>query len=82
MNLHRLLRKRDAEGRPLRVALIGAGKFGAMYLSQARTTPGMHVAAVVDLHPDRARSALTRTGWEVERLAARSIEQAVKTSTI
>jgi predicted homoserine dehydrogenase-like protein len=82
MNLHRLLRKRDAEGRPLRVALIGAGKFGTMYLSQARPTPGMHVAAVVDLHPDRARSALARTGWEAERLAAPSIEQAVRTSTI
>ena len=34
MNLHRLLQKRAAETRPVRVGLIGAGKFGSMYLSQ------------------------------------------------
>ena len=43
MNLHRLLVARAAEGRPLRVGLIGAGKFGAMYLAQAKHTPGIHV---------------------------------------
>jgi predicted homoserine dehydrogenase-like protein len=31
MNLHRMLHARSAAGKPLRVALIGAGKFGAMY---------------------------------------------------
>jgi len=82
MNLHRLLRQRETEGRPLRVALIGAGKFGAMYLSQARSTPGMHVAAVADLQPSRARDALRRTGWEVERLNASSLEQAVRERTV
>lgn len=82
MNLHRLLRLREAEGRPLRIALIGAGKFGAMYLAQARTTPGMHIAAIVDLQPQRARDALTRTGWEAERIGASSIEQAVKARTV
>ena len=40
MNLHRLLVARAAEGRPLRVGLIGAGKFGAMYLAQAKHTAG------------------------------------------
>lgn len=82
MNLHRLLVEREAGGRPLRVALIGAGKFGAMYLSQARTTPGMHIAAVVDLQPARARDALTRTHWEAGRIDAPSIEQAVKSRTV
>lgn len=82
MNLHRLLRQREVEGRPLRVALIGAGKFGAMYLAQVRTTPGMHVPAVVDLQPQRARDSLLRTGWEAERLAASSIEEAVRDGSI
>jgi predicted homoserine dehydrogenase-like protein len=82
MNLHRLLCKRDAEGRPLRVALIGAGKFGAMYLSQVRTTPGMHVPAVVDLHPERARDALLRTGWDAARIGASSIEAGVRDRTV
>lgn len=82
MNLHRLLRQREAAGRPLRIALIGAGKFGAMYLSQARTTSGMHIAAVVDLQPARAHDALTRTGWEAARIGAPSVEQAVKSRTV
>lgn len=35
MNLHRLLKQREADHKPLRVALLGAGKFGAMFMSQA-----------------------------------------------
>jgi predicted homoserine dehydrogenase-like protein len=30
VNLHRLLKAREARGEPLRVGLIGAGKFGSM----------------------------------------------------
>ncbi|HSQ81941.1 MAG TPA: hypothetical protein VLU54_12560 [Casimicrobiaceae bacterium] len=55
MNLHRSLQERHAQGRPLRMALIGAGKFGSMFLSQLRVTPGMHLVAVADLAPERAR---------------------------
>lgn len=43
MNLGRMLKARAAEGRPVRAGLIGAGKFGSMFLAQARTTPGLHV---------------------------------------
>ena len=57
MNLYRLLQKRAADGRPVRVGLIGAGKFGSMFLSQVPTTPGLQVAAIADLAPDRARAA-------------------------
>lgn len=63
MNLFRLLQERAAEGRPVTAGLIGAGKFGSMFLAQARTTPGLRVAAVADLDPDRARAALVGTGW-------------------
>ena len=63
MNLHRLLLARAAEGRPLTVGLIGAGKFGAMYLAQAKHTPGIHVVGIADLAPDRAKASLARTGW-------------------
>ena len=65
MNLHQMLQARAAAGKPLRVALIGAGKFGSMFLSQVRVTPGMHLVAVADLSPDRARAALATTGWMV-----------------
>ena len=46
-----MLQQREAEGRPLRVGLIGAGKFGAMYLAQVPKTPGMHLVGIADLSP-------------------------------
>ena len=70
MNLYRLLQKRAANGKPVRVGLIGAGKFGSMFLSQVPTTPGLEVAAIADLSPDRAREACRRVGWTEERIAA------------
>ncbi len=78
MNLHRLLQARAAEGRPVRAVLIGAGKFGSMYLSQARRTPGIHILAVADLAPDRARASLARVGWSAERCAARTLDEAAR----
>ena len=74
-----MLLVRAAEGRPLRVGLIGAGKFGAMYLAQAKHTPGIHVVAIADLAPDRAKASLARTGWALQRFAARSLADAAKT---
>jgi predicted homoserine dehydrogenase-like protein len=81
MNLHRLLLKRAAENKPVRVGLIGAGKFGSMFLAQALTTPGLHVASVADLKHDRAAAALGRVGWTPERIAATSLADAVANGT-
>ena len=73
MNLYSLLQKRLAAGRPVRVGLIGAGKFGSMFLSQVATTPGLEVAAIADLAPDRARAACRAVGWDEDRIAATRI---------
>ena len=81
MNLHRLLAQRAADARPLRVLLIGAGKFGAMFLAQAPRTPGIHIVAVADLDPQRARASLARIGWPAERYAARSLDDARRNGT-
>jgi predicted homoserine dehydrogenase-like protein len=81
MNLYRLLEKRAAEGRPVRAVMIGAGKFGSMYLSQARRTPGLQILAVADLAPDRARAALARVGWEAARYGAKTLDEAAKAGT-
>ena len=81
MNLHRRLLERAAEGRPIRVGLVGAGKFGTMYLAQAARTPGIHVVAIADLRPDRARDALARAGWPAERAAARTGDEALARGT-
>ncbi|MEO7403488.1 MAG: Gfo/Idh/MocA family oxidoreductase [Burkholderiales bacterium] len=78
MNLHRLLQARQAAGTPLRVALVGAGKFGSMYLSQAQRTPGIHLVAIADLAPDRAKATLAKVGWSAESMTARSFADAAK----
>src|SRR5436309_2363352 len=70
MNLHHLLQARAAAGKPVRVALIGAGKFGSMFLSQVPHTPGLQVPVIVDLDPDRAREACRTVGWDADRIAA------------
>jgi predicted homoserine dehydrogenase-like protein len=78
MNLHRKLLRRAEEGRPIRVGLIGAGKFGTMFLAQARLTPGLHVLGVADLNVARARDAFQRAGWPAEQVAAPSFATALK----
>jgi predicted homoserine dehydrogenase-like protein len=70
LNLHRLLLQRAAEGRPVRVAVIGAGKFGSMFLHQAPRTPGLQVLGIADLSIPRARAALARIGWTEAQSAA------------
>ena len=76
MNLHRLLQERQDAGNPVRVVLIGAGKFGSMFLAQARVTPGLHLLALADLSPERAGQALRATGWDEGQSAASSLAEA------
>ena len=76
MNLYRLLRERDEKGQPLRVGLIGAGKFGTMFLAQVLRVPGFHLMGVADLSVPRAKEALARVGWPAERIAAKSLAEA------
>jgi predicted homoserine dehydrogenase-like protein len=79
MNLFSKLREREASGRPLRIGLIGAGKFGSMYLAQVPRTPGIHLAGIVDLSPANAQGNLERVGWPRERYSAISLDDALKT---
>ena len=78
MNLHRMLLERKAAGKPVTVAIIGAGKFGTMFLSQARNTDGMHIVGVADLNTNRARSQLKLACWPEEQYAAATIDDALK----
>jgi predicted homoserine dehydrogenase-like protein len=70
MNLHARLCERAAQGRPLRIGLIGAGKFGSMYLAQVQKTPGIHLVGIADLAPANACHNLQRVGWSAECYAA------------
>jgi len=79
MSLFAKLKSRAASGNPVKVGLIGAGKFGSMYLSQIPRTPGIHLVGLADLSPDRAREALSKVGWAAEQYSAQSWDQARKT---
>lgn len=70
MNLARLGAEAAARGTPVRVGLIGAGKFGSMFLSQVPTIAGLEVTAIADLSADDARSACRTVGWEPARISA------------
>ncbi len=76
MNLFAKLQLRAQQGRPLRIGLIGAGKFGAMYLSQVPRTPGVHMVGIADLQPARVRTSLKTLGWTEERFGADTLDQA------
>ena len=69
MYMHGLLRERAASARPVRVGLVGAGKFGSMFLAQVPSTAALDVSVIADLDPDRARAACRTTGWSDALLA-------------
>ena len=70
MNLARLAAEAAARGAPVRAGLIGAGKFGSMFLSQVPTITGLEVTAIADLDVDRARTSCRAVGWDDGRIAA------------
>ena len=81
MSLFAQLQQRQAEGRPIRVGLIGAGKFGSMYLAQIPRTPGVHLVGIADLSVEGARANLSRVGWDAQRMQAASLDAAIKAGT-
>ena len=72
MNLARGLAKREADGRPIRVGLIGAGKFGTMILAQLRLMTGVRLCVLADLDGARARAAAVSAGWPADAFAPAS----------
>ncbi len=68
MNLHRLALDRLANKGPIGVAVIGAGKFGSMFLAQAPSSPAIRIVAIADLDVNRARHACAHVGWDEQRI--------------
>jgi predicted homoserine dehydrogenase-like protein len=80
MNLHSLLQQRERDGRPIRVGLIGAGRFGTMYLSQARNIPGVHVVAIADINVARAQGAFNLVEWPEDAIGT-DVDDAIANGT-
>ena len=70
MYLYSSLKQREADNKPVRVGLIGAGKFGSMFLSQVPTTPGLIVTIIADLGPAQAKTRCKEVGWDDARIAS------------
>lgn len=71
----------EAAGKPIQVGIIGAGKFGSMFISQSHRTPGIRLAAIADLSKDRALLALKRTGYPKDKFdetASISVAEGIK----
>ena len=69
MNLQSLLAARVHAGKPVRVGLVGAGKFGSMFLAQVPSIAGLEVVLICDRDVDRARAACRTVGWDAGRIA-------------
>jgi predicted homoserine dehydrogenase-like protein len=78
MNLYAKLQQREAQGKPLRLGVIGAGKFAAMYIAQVPRTPGVHLVGIADLKPANAKANLDRTGWTAAQYGAATLDAALK----
>lgn len=79
MNLYSMMQERAENGNPIRVGLIGAGKFGTMFLSQVRKLKGIHLIGIADLSVDNAKSNMEFVGWPAEQYSAPSLDQAAQT---
>lgn len=77
MNLYAKLKQRAADHNPIRIGVIGAGKFASMYLAQVPKTPGVHLVGIADLSPDNAKRNLARVGWDAAQYGASSFEDAL-----
>jgi predicted homoserine dehydrogenase-like protein len=81
MNLFAKLSQRAEANKPIKIGMIGAGKFGSMFLAQMLKLPGIHLVGIVDLNPATAKSNLDYVGWPEERYAAKSLDDAAQRGT-
>jgi predicted homoserine dehydrogenase-like protein len=68
--LPEILARRLTDKGPVRVGVIGAGKFGSMFLNQVPFSPHLTVVAIADLDIARAKAACAHVGWPQDRIAA------------
>ncbi|MDR7555286.1 MAG: SAF domain-containing protein [Armatimonadota bacterium] len=65
MGLLTRLQARAREGRPIRVAVVGAGQMGASLCRRLGRLPGFVLVGACDVVPDRAAAALAHAGVPV-----------------
>ena len=81
MSLYSMLLSRQSANNPIRVGVIGAGKFGSMFLSQAIRIPAIHIVGIADLNVEQAKSNLANVHWSEEQYSANSLDSAAANGT-
>lgn len=82
MYYYPFLQKLEAENNPVRVGIIGMGRFSTMYAANVKNIPGMRIVAVADINVQKAYNQFELVGWPKEQVTAPSIEQAAKTGGV
>jgi predicted homoserine dehydrogenase-like protein len=54
IGLNEELAEREAQGKPIRIGLIGAGRMGTDVVAETRMMKGVEVVATADIDPARA----------------------------
>ncbi|MEI6875846.1 MAG: NAD(P)-dependent oxidoreductase, partial [Spirochaetota bacterium] len=83
LGMNEKLRKREEDGRPIRVGIVGAGQMGSGMVSQMMLMKGMRPSVVVDIRIENARNAYLHAKVPEDRIvvatnareAGRAIEQ-------
>jgi len=82
---HQALLKRADEGNPIRVGLIGAGKFGAGLVAQVSQMVGMRVCVIADINLAHARHAFVSSSipeGEIRTVdSVRALDEAIRAGT-
>lgn len=66
--LSQLLAQRAAESNPIRVGIIGTGKFGAGLVAQISQMKGIEVSAIADINQHNAQNAYLSSGVRPEEI--------------
>jgi predicted homoserine dehydrogenase-like protein len=76
----RLLKEREAEGRPIKVGMYGAGFMAKGIVNQiAHSVPGMVLAVICNRNLDKAKAAYEQAGQEsIEVSSVKELAQAIK----
>ena len=68
MFLYNELQKRESNQDRIKVGLVGAGKFGSMFLSQVPFSIGLEVVSIADISIQNARKNCMDVGWTDDRI--------------
>ena len=56
--------KHQEDSKSFRIGIIGLGKFATMFLSQAKSTPGIEITAIADVDFKKAEASIRTAGFE------------------